>query len=198
MTTKIIKIIVVGSPNSGKTSIIRRIKQGFFSDNFKSTIGTDFVTKEYKINDTLTVSLQLWDIANCMLRNGLTRVYVRGSSGAFVVFNAADPDSVHIANQWKSEIDRKVFTSTGAPIPCILLGNKSDLCAPEIGEDTIKTAFRDMGYIGFYETSDRKGDSLDIAVHDLIFYILRNGIEPSDHSEPIDLDTPTTKNCTIY
>lgn len=93
-----IKIIVLGSSNAGKSSLIERlatelhqyillhIKYIFTSsmpmyryvtDNFRSerraTVGSDFSSKRIRINDN-DIILQIWDTAGCNIRYSLIRV----------------------------------------------------------------------------------------------------------------------------
>ncbi len=56
------KVLVIGDYGVGKTSIIRRYTEGFFSPNYKLTIGVDFAVKTITHEDK-TIKLQLWDIA---------------------------------------------------------------------------------------------------------------------------------------
>ena len=57
----IIKIIVLGSSNVGKSALIKRYTTGKFSDVRQSTIGSDFMTK---IVDMMgyRVIMQIWVI----------------------------------------------------------------------------------------------------------------------------------------
>ena len=43
------KIIVLGNYSSGKTSIVKRLKDESFYDTYSSTIGVDFIKKNYGI-----------------------------------------------------------------------------------------------------------------------------------------------------
>jgi Ras-related protein Rab-7L1 len=53
----IIKIVVVGNANAGKTSIIKRYCYNEMTKNYKATIGTDFAVKTITINN-VTVMIQ--------------------------------------------------------------------------------------------------------------------------------------------
>ena len=55
----IYKVLILGNPGMGKTSLILKYVNDTFTKNYKATIGVDFLTK---IIDENTV-LQLWDIA---------------------------------------------------------------------------------------------------------------------------------------
>lgn len=62
----IIKVIVLGSSNVGKTALMERYCSRKFSDSRVPTIGTDFRTKVLEIHDT-EVILQVWDTAVSLL-----------------------------------------------------------------------------------------------------------------------------------
>ena len=62
------KILIVGNAKCGKSSVIARYVTDTFQENYKTTIGADFVRKDLnvKINNdecAVGVRLQLWDIA---------------------------------------------------------------------------------------------------------------------------------------
>ena len=58
----VIKVIVLGSANVGKTALMERYCTQKFSEKRVPTIGADFRTKILEIHDTEVV-LQVWDTA---------------------------------------------------------------------------------------------------------------------------------------
>ena len=57
-----IKLVVIGDSGVGKSSLINYFQKGFFSENFKPTIGADFANREIQFDDKTCV-LQIWDTA---------------------------------------------------------------------------------------------------------------------------------------
>ena len=192
---KILKVLVVGEMGTGKTSLIRQYVQGFFSEFYKTTIGVDFATKELEWDEKTTVSLQLWDIAGQERYGNMTRVYYQEAVAAFVVFDVTRLQSLDMVKEWKKDIDEKVLTSLDKPIPCLLLGNKIDLCpdgkwakTPEEMEEFCK----ENNFLHFFETSARHRTNVDEAAKYLVKYVMDNKIEPSSAKDPngVDINQP--------
>ena len=56
---KVCKILFIGSPSTGKTSIIKRYVKNSFAPSYRATIGADFSAKVVKWNEDLTLRLQV-------------------------------------------------------------------------------------------------------------------------------------------
>lgn len=63
MSKRTFKIIVIGNPGVGKTSLIRRFSKDKFTAQYSMTIGIEFESKEIMIEDQ-RVQLQIWDTVN--------------------------------------------------------------------------------------------------------------------------------------
>lgn len=59
---EMVKYILIGDSNVGKTSILKQFCQGQFSEHQKSTIGLDYGEKIVRIADK-QVLVQVWDTA---------------------------------------------------------------------------------------------------------------------------------------
>ncbi|OHT09048.1 Ras family protein [Tritrichomonas foetus] len=193
---KILKVLVVGEMGTGKTSLIRQYVQGFFSDFYKTTIGVDFANKDIVWDDHTTISLQLWDIAGQERYGNMTHVYYQEACAAFVVFDVTRVSSLEMVKEWKKDIDEKVLTSEKQPIPCLLLGNKIDLCQEGVwakSKEEMDQFVAENRFIGFVETSARNGTNIDEAARTLIKYIMDNHIEP-DSNEKTGVDLKAQPN----
>lgn len=59
LTSLMTKVIVIGDYAVGKTSIIKRYCEGYFTPNYKLTIGVDFAVKVVEWDENTNVSLQV-------------------------------------------------------------------------------------------------------------------------------------------
>ena len=184
---RILKIIVIGDMGTGKTSIIRKFVDGNFSQFYKMTIGVDFSNKVVQWNDKTSVDVQLWDIAGQERFGGMTGVYYRESVGAIVVFDVTRNATYDMTNVWKNDIDEKVQTSEGRPVPTLLLGNKIDLLQhPETWEQRrieIEQYTKDRDFLAFFETSAKDGTNIEESIMMLVDYIMKNNIESESARE---------------
>jgi len=56
------KLVVIGNSSVGKTCLLRRFSQGFYSDTFIPTVGIDFVVKKLKIDNKI-IKITIFDTA---------------------------------------------------------------------------------------------------------------------------------------
>ena len=101
-----VKVIVVGDGNVGKTSMLRRFVKGEFTDQYKKTIGAEFMEKEVFVKGANeTVTLMLWDTAGQEVFNALTASYYRGAGAAIIAFSTTDRDSFMNVEKWKKKVE---------------------------------------------------------------------------------------------
>lgn len=115
------KIIFLGEPAVGKTSLVGRYVYDSFEGDYLATIGTDIHVKMMQIDD-VTVKLVIWDIAGQDTFAQLRRAYYHNASGAFFVFDTTRVDTIRRIDEWIGTL----FGVTGK-IPLVLVENKVDL-----------------------------------------------------------------------
>ena len=73
----LLKVIILGDSGVGKTSLMNQYVNKKFSNQYKATIGADFLTKEVMVDDRL-VTMQIWDTAGQeRFRRSITHHYYR-------------------------------------------------------------------------------------------------------------------------
>ena len=101
-----VKLVVIGDSGVGKSSLIHYFNKGFFSDNFKPTIGADFANKEIEINNKNLV-LQIWDTAGQERFQSLSAAFYRGANCCCIVYDVTDPESFYNIKKWKDHFMAK-------------------------------------------------------------------------------------------
>ena len=104
-----IKLILVGHPNVGKTSIFHRILYDRFSEYYMATLGADLAHVCLHLypgqrDRHLMISLQLWDIAGSERLSELARVIYRDATAFVVVCDITHPDHLVKAEPWVADI----------------------------------------------------------------------------------------------
>eukprot|EP00002_Diphylleia_rotans_P001640 TRINITY_DN1091_c0_g1_i2.p1 TRINITY_DN1091_c0_g1~~TRINITY_DN1091_c0_g1_i2.p1 ORF type:complete len:200 (-),score=39.98 TRINITY_DN1091_c0_g1_i2:681-1280(-) len=116
------KLIVVGDPSVGKTSLIVRFCRGHFVENYKATVGVDFMYERFMILNS-TFTLHIWDTAGQEHFKSITQAYYRGAKGVIVAFDLNSTESLSNVRVWAEEARRHV----GQDCFVWLVGLKSDL-----------------------------------------------------------------------
>ena len=77
------KIITLGNPGVGKTSIIQRYLGNSFDDNSMSTVGILFSYKVVKLDNNESINLKLIDTGGQEKYRSMSKSYFRNTDGLF-------------------------------------------------------------------------------------------------------------------
>ena len=97
------KVVIVGNSGTGKTCILNRYVYCKFADNVPTTIGIEFVHKEYDDETNLV----LWDTAGQERYASLAPMYYRNADGVIVVYDVTCERSFEEAKRWRWRSKRK-------------------------------------------------------------------------------------------
>lgn len=128
-----LKIIIVGDPSVGKTSLQTRIIENKFRPQYSTTLGVDFSFKQIQVQGS-NVKLQIWDTAGQEKYRSLITTYYRHTDGIILVFDLSDDNSFeNILQSWIPHIT----TYMTEDVPKLLIfGNKKDLHEARSGDLT--------------------------------------------------------------
>eukprot|EP00727_Mastigamoeba_balamuthi_P005575 m51a1_g1637 putative rab gtpase (218) ;mRNA; r:304047-305416 len=184
------KVLVIGDYAVGKTSLIKRYCEGYFTPNYKLTIGVDFAVKNIRHMDT-DVTLQLWDIAGHERFGTMTRVYYKYAIAAIIVYDVQRPSTFDAVLKWKEDVDTKVELPSGERIPCMLLANKCDTNTP-IDSELMDKFARDNGFVGWFPTSALSDTNIDKAMMFMVDHILEvsKNFSPERPKGDVSLEEP--------
>jgi len=150
-----LKLIVVGDPSVGKSSLIRRHADDAFEATYAPTIGTDFILKVVKL-ENMEITATIWDIGGHEQFLSIRHIYYEGADAAIIVYDVNREQSFKNVRKWYDDI-----TKTAGILPTLIIGNKVDLERKVKKEAGEKLAV-EMHAI-FYETSAKTGENVNTA-----------------------------------
>jgi small GTP-binding protein len=117
----VLKVVIAGDENVGKTSLVRRYCEGKFEASRVATIGVDFQIKLVELPGG-PVKLSIWDMAGQERFEVVRGGFYRGSLATALVYDVTNIGSVKNLDKWRQEI---VEVTPNQHF--VIIGNKIDL-----------------------------------------------------------------------
>ena len=116
------KIVLIGDPAVGKTTLLNRFISGGLPDApYQETVGC--ASQEYVTNiDGEEIVFNIWDTAGSEKYNTLQPLYCRNSAGALIVCSFDSQESLDNLLRWK-----QTLLDASPECFCLYAANKSDL-----------------------------------------------------------------------
>ncbi len=120
------KVCILGDASVGKTSLVRHYCEGYFREDYLTTIGVSFLRKEINLNinneNDVPCVLNLWDLGGQTMFSTVRQEYLKGTDGAIILFDLTEKMTLSHLNNWYEDVVRSV-----GHIPTLIIGNKLDL-----------------------------------------------------------------------
>ncbi|XP_019763685.1 ras-related protein rab7 [Dendroctonus ponderosae] len=158
----LLKVIILGDSSVGKTSLMNQYVNRKFSNQYKATIGADFLTKEVTIDDR-TVTMQIWDTAGQERFQSLGVAFYRGADCCVLVFDVTAPNTFKSLDSWRDEFLIQAAPREPDNFPFVLLGNKVDLEPRAISAKRAQQWCQSKNSIPYFETSAKEGLNVEQA-----------------------------------
>ena len=153
-----LKIIVIGEPAVGKTSLVKKFITGQFTKDYRSSIGNNIFTKDIKLENNIDIKMQLWDIAGQERWISMRSSYYAGAKRIIIVGYIIRKNTfIQIEKFWIPDVKKYC---THAPI--ILLANKNDI-GFELSETEINSLKKRTNSISIINTSAKTGENVEFA-----------------------------------
>ncbi|MHA1584180.1 MAG: GTP-binding protein [Promethearchaeota archaeon] len=129
------KVIILGDPLVGKTSLIRRFVDNKFGESYVSTIGVDISRKLMKLSEQSSVNLSLWDVGGqAQNMSPYRKRFYQGANFAFLVFDITRKKTFDNLKTWIDDLNKSVERR----VPIMIIGNKIDIEEHEISNEEIE------------------------------------------------------------
>ncbi len=117
------KVVIVGTSETGKTSIVNRYCDGYFTNSFITTICVDFKIKTIEIKGKKLKILH-FDSAGQERFRSLTTNYYRNAHGVLLVYDVHDLFTFEKLENWIKQVNENLDE---AKVVKYIVGNKIDL-----------------------------------------------------------------------
>ena len=161
-TDLVLKIIILGSSEVGKTCILNRYFNNEFKENSLSTIGIDFQTKFFKFEDK-KIKVNYTDTAGQEKFRAISINYLKSTNGVILVFDITNKESFELLETWMNELKE----NNKIDISKILIGNKLDLAEKrEVQKEEAENFAKQIG-CQYFEGSAKSGENINDALDEI-------------------------------
>ena len=180
MSTYKVKVCLLGDSYVGKTSLCTRLKYNFFEYVCNTTIGVDFMSKDFDVitsKEPIKILWYLYDTAGQELYQSIVKSYYRDATVFLLGFDLTDIKSFQNLKNWLKEINLNNYIY----YKIYLFGNKLDLTDKLCVSTTMVKELIEKYKIDYFEISVKKNHGIaNMLRHinqDLGEYIVDNDID---------------------
>ena len=151
-----IKIVLLGDPAVGKSSLVQRFCVGKFEDKYKITIGGAYLQKEVKLKNGDILKLHIWDTGGQEKFRSMASLYYKDAVAAILVYDVSNPETLDSLDYWINELNNNADNKN---IIFSVAGNKCDLPndLKKISNSEGKNFCKEKNVPIFNETSAKTG-----------------------------------------
>jgi len=151
----VIKILMIGDSNVGKSCLLLRYCDNHFSQTFITTIGIDFKIKMIDLNNK-KIKMQIWDTAGQERFRTITSSYFRGGQAACITYDVTNKESFEHVKLWVDELHRN-----NSKVDVFLIANKVDLIRDRVISKEEGEKLAKKYNMIYFECSAKSGFNVD-------------------------------------
>lgn len=153
----LLKIVIIGSEKTGKTSIMNKYIRDKFSERYSPTIGADFLTREEQISGQIAVG-QFWDTAGQERFSSLGCAFYRGSDACIIVFDVTNRESFERLDTLRDEFIVSHGDTDG--LPFVLMANQIDRSDERVVSEEEAKSYAEHINATYVEVSAKTGHNI--------------------------------------
>jgi Ras-related protein Rab-7A len=191
----LLKVIILGDSGVGKTSLMNQYVNKKHSNQYKATIGADFLTKEVMVDDRL-VTMQIWDTAGQERFQSLGVAFYRGADCCVLTYDVTAAQTFKSLDSWRDEFLIQASPRDPDNFPFVVLGNKVDLENRTVSSKRAQQWCHSKNDIPYFETSAKEAINVEQAFQTIAKNALAQETEdfPDQFPDPISLRPGTNEN----
>lgn len=184
MQSSLVKLIVVGDSNVGKTSLISRYVDDTFAESIGNTVGVDFFACKMDLFGQ-THTVQLWDTAGQERFKSVVKCYFKSASGVLIVFDLTQRVSFDHVATWLEDMNDNVPEN----VVKVLVGSKADLEEKRAISYEDARGFAESRNMQYFETSAKSAFGVDVLFESVVKTILE-GLNSPGQEQKVEPNNP--------
>ncbi len=164
LSVELYKAIIVGPPNVGKSSLVRRYQSDEFRETHTATIGAELSAATFDFPEGRVV-LTIADIGGQETFAGLRNQFYQGAHHLIMVYDVTDHSTFEKITNLHEALTEKICIQREDFLGGSLVANKSDIV--EEAQVTFQEGqlLADLLTLKFFETSAKTGENVSELFH---------------------------------
>ena len=162
----IFKVALIGDSATGKTSILLRFIDDYFTEDTKSTIGVDFKIVSLLLEPKVYAKMQIWDTCGSERFKSLTSSFIKTCSAFILVFDLTRTSTFQNIEHWIRTIKENT-----SPKFLILIGNKSDLVEQRALNKDFILEYCQKHFFNYLEISAKNNSNIEIMFKEVAYQL---------------------------
>ena len=167
---------LIGDSSTGKTSILLRFIDDYFTEDTKSTIGVDFKLVSFELEPKIYAKMQIWDTCGSERFKSLTSSFIKTCSAFILIFDLTRKNTFHNIDHWI-----QIIKENTSPKFLILIGNKVDLIKERNIDKEIILDYCEKNLFNYMEISAKNNLNIEKLFKE-VAYQLYNDIKKSENN----------------
>lgn len=164
LAVELYKAIIVGPPNVGKSSIVRRYQSDEFRETHTATIGADLSAATFEFPEGRVV-LTIADIGGQETFAGLRNQFYQGAHHLIMVYDMTDRSTFERITDLYEALTEKICIQREEFLGGSLVANKSDMKDKAQVTSQEGQLLADLLTLKYFETSAKTGENISELFH---------------------------------
>lgn len=189
---KLVEYVILGPPEVGKTSIIRRYFDNIFLNYSYNTIGIDMRSKTINTNNEFNINLQMYDTAGQERYFTLVTNFIKNKECIFLCFSLKDKHSFEECKKYAKLIETMKDDNSIVFLVGTFLDMKNLTFESELKD------FIDTHKYKYMEISSKTGEGVRELFDKSIDILIENNLFKNNEKKTICLNKTKNINCCNY